>query len=374
MIIKSAQNRKVILEYLEEITEATLISEIIIPLFIQTGYSTLRINTHGPGEHGKDLVFYRHIPAFFDNEYVVVQAKAEKVTTDNITEKTNQLIRALRTPIVGLSGGMTVFPNYVVFFNSKRISNDAHWEFPYLIDGKNNIKIISQENMCDLILQYAVIPDSILPSISVVNSTSDDQINKDILNILYRNISSEIDNLFGNLIPIYKKDLNDNVKRVIIEYIFNTWRQDKSWEGTVKPMKWLNMCFDFLHEDQYVYLLEVISEFTSSTPSFQAQNDTLSIVRKITKVQLLVMQSRFVEFVAEISPSKQTLPILLEKLKILHDNTNDNKLKKMSEKILLFHDLYKKSNLTTAESAKRRKLYDEINGYVVRNLRRGNPE
>ena len=370
MIIKSAQNRKVILEYLEEINEDTLISEIIIPLFNQTGYSTIRINSHGPGEHGKDIIFYRHIPAFFDNEYVVVQAKSEKITTANITEKTNQLVRALRTPIVGMSGGLTVFPNYVVFFNSKKISNDAHWEFPYLIDGKNNIKIISQENVCDLILQYSLIPDSILSLISVVDNNSDDQINKKVLNVIYRNISSEIENLFGNIIPISRSELKDNVQRVIIEYIFNTWRQDKSWSGTVKPMKWLNLCFDFLHEDQYIYLFEVLDEFTGSTPSFQAQNDTLSVIRKITKNQLLAIQKRFVEYIAGVSPSKQSLHILLDKLKIIRDFSSDRKLKNISEKILRFHDLFKKSNLSDSELSERKDLYDEINKYVIHNLRK----
>jgi hypothetical protein len=139
-------------------------------------------------------------------------------------------------------------------------------------------------------------------------------------------------------------------------------------------MKWLNICFDFLNEDQYDYLFEVLDEFTGSTPSFQAQNDTLSIVRKITKNHLLLLQNRFVEFVAEISLSNQVLPVLLEKLKIIHDNTLDNKLKKMSGKKLLFHELYKKSNLTDAEHKKRNDLYDEINRYVIRNLRKGNTE
>ena len=78
-IINTSENRIAILKYLEQVDEDTFIDDFVIPLFRSQGYYLFRINDHGPGEHGKDLIFYRHIPVFYDNEYVVVQAKAEKI-------------------------------------------------------------------------------------------------------------------------------------------------------------------------------------------------------------------------------------------------------------------------------------------------------
>ena len=59
MILKNTANRKAINEYLNSVGEDDFIDDVVIPIFNQAGYATLRINSHGPGEHGKDTIFYR---------------------------------------------------------------------------------------------------------------------------------------------------------------------------------------------------------------------------------------------------------------------------------------------------------------------------
>lgn len=64
MILNNPENRKRIVKYLENIDEDTFTDDFIIPFFSAPGYYLYRQNYHGPGEHGKDLIFYRNIPIF----------------------------------------------------------------------------------------------------------------------------------------------------------------------------------------------------------------------------------------------------------------------------------------------------------------------
>lgn len=282
MLVSSAKNRSVIKAYLESISEDELIDEIIVPLYRSFGYAVLRIVTHGPGEHGKDLVVYKKSSAIFGYEYIAIQAKAQNVNTSNIADMANQLIRALRTPIKGLSGGSEFLPNYVIHFNSKSVTNDAHWEFPYLVDGKDNIRIVSQDNVIDLMLDNDISPSAIEGRLEKADTTTLNELNIKIQQTLYSGSSSDIDFLFENIISISKENIDNPTKHMIIEYIFKKWNEDKRWEATVKPMKWLDNCFEFMFKDQYKYLKEVLDEYTSSFPSYDASGYVESIVNKMS--------------------------------------------------------------------------------------------
>jgi len=72
MILNNPENRKAITKYLDSIDEDTFINDFVIPFFSSHGYYVYRINPHGPGEHGKDVIFYKHIPYFYDNEYLAI--------------------------------------------------------------------------------------------------------------------------------------------------------------------------------------------------------------------------------------------------------------------------------------------------------------
>lgn len=297
MILKNSANRETIRLYLQHVSEDDLINKIVVPFYNSCGYSVLRIVDHGPGEHGKDVVLFRNSPALYDNEYIVIQAKAQRITVGNIVEMSHQLIRALRTPITGLSGGVTFYPNYVVHFNSQTISNDAHWEFPYLVDGKNNIKIINQDNVVDIIMNFSIVPAELNGQLMETEGNESIGINNRIKEVLYRNDSREIVLLFTNIIPISKQEIDPNTKRMIIDYIFKTWREDKSWTGTVKPMKWLSQCYDLISNDQLNYYKDVLYEFTTSTPSFDAQQYTQIVFNSITKEQYKIIKNIFMFFI-----------------------------------------------------------------------------
>lgn len=294
MLIKSSKNRSEIKKYLEDVSEDDLINDVIVPFYSSLGYSVLRIVTHGPGEHGKDLIVYRYSSAIFGNEYIAIQAKAQKVDVRNITDMANQLIRALRTPIKDISGIGEFLPNYVIHFNSKTVTNDAHWEFPYLVDGKDNIKIISQDNVVDLMLNNDIVPEKIAGNLEKANELQDD-LNRNIQLTLYSGSSMHIDAMFENVIPISKANINDDTQHMLVEYIFKRWHDDKSWAGTVKPMKWLDDCFEFMSVEQYKYLMEVIDEYTATYPSHDAAASVYRIVNKIKLEHYKEIKDYFIE-------------------------------------------------------------------------------
>lgn len=136
MILKLPENRKMIIDYLEKVDEDTFIDEVVIPFFGSQGYQVYRINSHGPGEHGKDIIFYRHVPIFFESEFIAVQAKAEKVTTANVAKFSGQLSRALNTKFATRSGAGDLYPHYAIFINARKHSNDAYTEFPQHVNSQ----------------------------------------------------------------------------------------------------------------------------------------------------------------------------------------------------------------------------------------------
>jgi len=318
MIPKTASNRRVIISYLEQCSEDELIDDVVIPMLNCNGYSLIRKVTHGPGEHGKDIVFSKFNTAFLDMEYVVVQAKAIAVSPGNVVDFANQLIRALRTPITGLNGANEVFPNYVVFFNSKRISNDANFEFPYLIDGKNNIKLIHQDLAYELMANNSIIPDIIQRQLTIEDVHHDRQ-EQQILNILSNNKTNEIDSLFNLILPTYH-NLSDTIKAVIIEYIFNTWNEDKSWDGTVRPMKWLLKYFSFIQPSQYPKLKEICSEYFNEYHSYEARANTVEVFKKITSDMIEEFKSDFVIAVASQISHQKDDRIAFDKMNGIDEN------------------------------------------------------
>ena len=127
MFKPTSTNRKILKSFLESISEDEFIEKIVIPIFSKNGYILYRINSHGPGEHGKDLIFYRNVPVFYDHEFIIVQAKSEKVTSSNVGNFSQQLVRALRVPFPTKTGKTERQANYVIFMNSMphRYSDDT---------------------------------------------------------------------------------------------------------------------------------------------------------------------------------------------------------------------------------------------------------
>ena len=282
MILNNPENRTAITMYLESIDEESFINEFVIPFFSSQGYYVYRINTHGPGEHGKDLIFYRHIPYFYGNEYLVIQAKSEKLTTANVVEFCHQIERALNITFPPKSGGGNLQPHYAMFINSKKHTNDGELEFQELIRDKPHIKILSQENVCELILKSGIGPQKLIDSLSKNTPADSSQEDKLVYETIMGNNPAEIDSILDHKLKFMREGISAKTKELVIDYIYDRWQQDRTWEGTIKPMKWLDTYFDFMTEKQFRYLISVLEELSAWNPSYDAIVYTQSIVKKIT--------------------------------------------------------------------------------------------
>ncbi|MDR0703884.1 MAG: hypothetical protein LBF88_02740 [Planctomycetaceae bacterium] len=296
MIENTPENRQTITGYLESTNEDTFIDEFITPFYSSHGYYLYRINSHGPGEGGKDLIFYRNVPIFYDNEYIAIQAKAQSITTSNVVEIVSQLTRALYLPFSTKSGNGTTMANYAILINARKINNEANDTICSFISKNPNIKILAQENVCELIIKTGIAPSILLEKLSKYIDNNEDSSTEDrhVLSILLNNNSQDIELLFNVQLQVLKTVISDKIKGLVIEYIFNYWDNDPTWSGTVKPMKWLNKYFDFIQPPQYNKLMKVFNELTSLTPSFAAQSDTYSISRKITTTMVKSFLDEFI--------------------------------------------------------------------------------
>lgn len=233
MILKLPENRKMIIDYLNTVDEDTFIDEIVIPFFGSQGYQVYRINSHGPGEHGKDIIFCRYLPAFFENEFITVQAKAERVTTSNVSKFSDQLKRTLNTKFAPRSGGTgDICPHYAVFINARKHSNDAYTEFPQLVDSRY-AKILSQENVCELIMQAGLAPQSLLNKLSTGSSETQSQEDKQVVDTILSNNPGDIDNLLDHKLKFLRDEIGPRTKDIIIDYIFCPLAngQGLGWDG-----------------------------------------------------------------------------------------------------------------------------------------------
>ncbi len=360
MILKSPENRKQIIDYLETVDEDTFIDEIVINLFGSQGYQVYRINSHGPGEHGKDIIFCRYIPMFLENEFIAVQAKSEKVTTSNVGKFSNQIKRALKTKFAPRSGAADLHPHYAVFINAKKHSNDAYTEFPQLV-GSGHVKILSQENVCELILQTGIAPDRLLKKLSTSAPETQSKEDKLVFDTILGNNPGEIDNLLEHKLKFLKDEITAKTKGLVIDYIYDRWKMDMSWGGTVKPMKWFDTYFDFLRPTHSKYLFTIFKELMSSTPSFDAMPYTKSIVRKITPELLEPIEGEFVTFCAQrsISYPRNNIDMLFLKLgefvegNFIKDKANST----LANKVLLMARYDKKGDKKKSKSVKT-KIYN----------------
>ena len=342
MILKLPENRKMIIAYLNKVDEDTFIDEIVIPFFGYQGYQVYRINSHGPGEHGKDIIFCRYVPAFFENEFIAVQAKAENVTTANVKKFSDQLTRALKTKFASRSGSGDLSPHYAVFINARKHSNDAYTEFPQLVDSKH-AKILSQENVCELILQSGIAPQHLLDKLSTSSKDTQSQEDKLVIDTILTNNPADIDNLLEHKLKFLKDEIGTRTKEIVIDYIYDRWQMDRSWSGTVKPMKWFDQYFDFFKsEKQFKYLLEVFEELTASNPSYEALSYTSSVVRKVTPEMLSYISDDFIHFCARriLSIKNEYDNLVLRKLDKLQEEKliNKKELNEMAKLILKFRE------------------------------------
>ncbi|MBN8837666.1 MAG: hypothetical protein J0I09_10420 [Sphingobacteriia bacterium] len=311
MIKTTSSNRSLIKDYLSNLSEDELIEQVIIPLLNLSGYILYRLVTHGPGEHGKDIIFYRHVPLLYDHEFVIVQAKAEKVNTHNVEQFAQQCLRAFKVPFNSISGDEKKKANYVLFINSMEHTNDATAEFPSLIENNNNIKILSQQNLIEIIIFQNFIPDTLIGKLDEVTFIAH-EFEERIRRIIVGGNDKEIHGLMETELRIETRTLSNDLQGYIINYIFLLWSNDTSWSGTVIPMKWLDYYFNYIQANQFSKLILVINEYTSSHPSRAAIDYTKSIVSKIEPNQITLFEKEFITLIVRLcyENSLKNFPLL----------------------------------------------------------------
>ena len=213
-------------------------------------------------------------------------------------------------------------PDYVVLVNARRHNNEATEELNGLLKDESHIKVLSQENVCELILKSGIAPQSLLNQLSMDISSGVNEEDGIVFKTLTSGSSAEIDDLLETKLPFMRKYLSEKSKNQVIEYIYHRWMQDRSWKGTVKPMRWLNSYFNFLTEEQYKYLIPVFEECSTIYPSFDARSDTLAIVNKVKPEQLASVAEAFIRLCGErmLSMSYKNMEVLVSKLRELHES------------------------------------------------------
>lgn len=299
MIKTTAANRLIIKSYLSNLSEDELIEQVIIPLFNSSGYVVYRLITHGPGEHGKDIIFFRHVPLFYDHEFIVVQAKAEKVNAYNITHFAQQCLRAYKTGFASNSGGENKKANYVLFINSKEHTNDATAEFPEMVENNNNIKILSQQNLIELFILQDFIPHDLIGKLDVATYTGY-EFEERIRRILAGGNDKEIEALMNTELRIETREMSPEIKGYIINYIFLVWTDNWTWSGTVNPMKWIDTYFEMIQPEQFSKLFNVFKEYTSLFPSREAKRYTQSVIEKIKPLHIASFEMDFLLLIAKL--------------------------------------------------------------------------
>jgi hypothetical protein len=295
-------NRRLIIDYLNNVLEDDFIFDVIIPLMAHSGYSVYQHPQHGPGEHGKDIVFYRDVRLFCEHEYIAVQAKAEKTNTSNVQKFADQMKRALNVSFKSKSKG-SIKANYALFINARIHTNDIQKEFPELTDSPN-IKILSQENVADLMLEYGILPDPVKKNFDFEEGSESTesiikQYNEELQSILLGNDEVTITKLLDVDLRSDNRPVNEDTRYKIIGFVNAEWDKDGSWEGIARPMKWLNQYFEYIQPSQGAVLLRVIKEHLGTWPSRKAAPDTKGVLSKITPKQLSEVEEDFFRIVSE---------------------------------------------------------------------------
>jgi hypothetical protein len=188
-------------------------------------------------------------------------------------------------------------------------------------------------------MQSGIAPQHLLNKLSTSMPDTQSQADKLVLDTILSNNPADIDNLLDHKLKFLKNEIGLRTKEMVIDYIYDRWQMDRTWVGTVKPMKWFDTYFEFFStEKQFIYLLEVFKELTASSPSFEALTYTSSVVRKISPEILSYVSEAFIKYCAErvLSSRNKHDDLVLSKLEELKISKliRDKSLNKFMESII----------------------------------------
>ena len=114
----------------------------------------------------------------------------------------------------------------------------------------------------------------------------------------------KVDHLMAHELALVAGEVSDRIEKMVIDFAFEKWDEDQSWDGTVRPMRWLAEHFDFIQPEQFRHLIRVIREYTASNPSYAAASDTSRIFRRIGPQHIVTFADDFVRLAAAVVRNK----------------------------------------------------------------------
>lgn len=174
------------------------------------------------------------------------------------------------------------------------------------------------------------------------------------------------DHLLDKQLPLIRHKISRSLQEMVIDAINHRWKENPSWTGTINPMKWFDIYFDFFVERQYPYLVDVFKELTSSTRSIKAQPYSSSVVKKITPAMLSSQDKKFIYACAEVSVNvgSKNKDLASDKLRELRESrlVTDSNLIDLMDKVIRLFDLSRRDE-------DYQELNDEIYEIVYPNAR-----
>ena len=137
--------------YIKDSDEDTLIENVIIPLYQKRNFHLVGKPSHGPGEHGKDIIFSEHNKTSFRPHFYAIQAKSVKITTSNVSKIIDQAKAAFEVPFINPHSNNETEVDYVQVITSGNVTNDARTQFSKMVSHKRYITLLDGEQLIDLI-------------------------------------------------------------------------------------------------------------------------------------------------------------------------------------------------------------------------------
>ncbi|VVB93175.1 Uncharacterised protein [uncultured archaeon] len=138
--------------YIKDLDEDTLIENVIIPLYEKRKFLLIRKPSHGPGEHGKDVIF-KKTDSFPRPIYHAIQAKAVKIDANNIGKIIDQAKAAFNVSFIDSYLKVETKTDFVEVITSGKVTSDAEKRFHDELPDRRHIILVDGDQLIDLIVQ-----------------------------------------------------------------------------------------------------------------------------------------------------------------------------------------------------------------------------
>ena len=138
--------------HIRNLDEDSLIAKVIIPLYQKRNFLLIHRPPHGPGEHGKDIIF-KEKDSFPTPIYHAIQVKAVNINVNNVGKIIDQARAAFNVSFIDPYLNTRTKVDFVEVITSGRVTTDAETRFYEEVPDRRHITIINGEQLLDLIEQ-----------------------------------------------------------------------------------------------------------------------------------------------------------------------------------------------------------------------------